>query len=633
VGKGDDTLPKLLKQNFERFGDREIAMREKDLGIWNKYSWSDYYLRVKHLALFLIGMGLEPGDKVAILGENCPEIYWAELAAQSAKGSAVGIFSDCAASEVKYFVNHSDARFIFAHDQEQIDKILEIKPEIPKVKKVIYWDPKGLWNYKDPLILFLEDALEIGKAYEHEHPGVFEERVAGGEENDIAVIVYTSGTTGLPKAAMLSHKCLLCGSRGFETVDRYNEADSYLSFIPVAWITEQLIGIAASIRSGFVVNFPEGAETVTENIREIGPSIIFFSPRQWESINRMVQSKILDTTWLKKTIYQRMLPLGKMMTDIRLARKKPRLSHKFLNAIAHVLLFKPLKDNLGLSKIRVAYTAGSAISPSIIRLFQAIGVNIKQIYGSSEMGLVTAHRDGEIRPETSGQPFPGAEIKLSAQGEILVKNEGMFVGYYKNPQAYDERFADGWYRSGDYGYIDDHGHLIVIDRMDDLKSLKGGKKFSPQYPEVHLRASPYIKEVIVVGGEEKEFASCLVNIDLDNVGRWAEGGGIAYTTFADLSQKDEVIALIKEEIERINRTLPAEARIRKFLNMPKEFDADEAELTRTRKLRRGLLEERYQNLIQAQYGERDEIEVETPIVYRDGRKGVVKRTIKISTLQ
>lgn len=626
------TLPQLFLTHCRKYGDQRIAMREKDRGIWKSYTWGHYEAKVKSLCLFLVSEGFKPGDKVALLGENKPEVYWAELAAQAACGAAVGVFSDCSPNEVKFFVNHADVSFLFAHDQEQIDKILEAKAEMPQLKRVIYWDPQGLWNYDDQILLSIEKAIEIGREYEKEHPGLFQRLVFQGRADDIAVIVFTSGTTGVPKAAMLSHTSLIVSARSFTEIDNYQPTDNYLSFVPVAWITEQMIGIAGSIVAGFVVNFPESAETVTENIREIGARILFYSPRQWESINRMVQSKILDSSWLKRWIYDLFLPVAYKVVDLRLAKKEPGLGLKLLHGAGQWLVFRSLRDNLGLSWLRDGYTAGSAVSPDILRYFQAMGINIKQIYGSSEMGLVTAHRDGDIRPETSGQPLPGAEVKLSQEGEILTKNQGMFVGYYKDEAASAKKFRDGWYCSGDYGYIDDYGHLIVIDRMEDLRSLKGGKKFSPQYPEVRLRFSPYIKEVLVVGSEERDGACCLVNIDLENVGRWAESHRIAYTTFADLSQKNEVIELIHSEIQRVNSTLPDEARLKKFLNMAKELDADESELTRTRKLRRAFLEQRYHDLIEALYSGRNEVEVETTIEYRDGRKGTLKRSIKVCSL-
>jgi len=630
--KDPQTLPQFFLWNCTEYGQDRIAMREKNRGVWKSYTWRDCYERVRHLALFLKKMGLGPGDKVALLGENKPEIYWAEMAAQAVGGACVGIFSDCGAGEVEFFVNHADVSVIFANDQEQVDKVLDVKERTPQLKKAVYWDPKGLWSYEDPLLISMESALAEGRVFDEEHPGLFEEMVWKGEPGDIAVIIFTSGTTGRPKAAMISHGGLVSAARGFVEVDGYGPEDNYLSFVPVAWITEQLIGIAGSIFSGFVVNFPENAETVNENIRELGARILFFSPRQWESINRMIQSKILATTRLKRAAYRLLLPPALKVSDKRLAGEKIGPVLKLLHALSQVLLLRNLRDNLGLSFLRVGYTAGSAVSPDILRFFQAVGVNIKQIYGSSEMGLVTAHRDGDIRPETSGKPLPGVEVDLSKEGEILVRNPGMFVGYYKDEEAYGNKFRDGWYCSGDYGHLDEQGHLIVIDRMDDLRSLGNGRKFSPQYPEVRLRFSPYIKEVLVVGDETHPDPCCLVNIDLDNVGRWAESNRIPYTTFADLSQKEEVVRLIGDEIRKLNKSLPVEARLVKFLNMVKEFDADEAELTRTRKLRRSFLEERYRELIEALYSGKDEMEVKTSIEYRDGRKGTMTRRVRICTL-
>lgn len=626
------TLPKIFVEHARKYGPNKIALREKDRGVWKSYTWLDYAEKVRCLSLFLVSLGFQPGDKVALLGENKPEVYWAELAAQAACGTAVGIFSDCGPSEVKFFINHADVTFIFAHDQEQVDKILDIKPETPQLKKVVYWNSRGLWNYNDPILLSIENALEMGRQYGEDHPHLFEELISRGCPDDIAVIVFTSGTTGTPKAAMLSHRGLIVSAKSFAEIDNYQPSDNYLSFVPVAWITEQIIGIAGSIVSGFVVNFPESAETVTDNIREIGARILFYSPRQWESINRMVQSKMLDSSWLKRFMYNLFLPAAYKAGDKNIANEKQGVTLQLLHGLAQWLVFRGLRDNLGLSHLRDGYTAGSAVSPDILRYFQALGINIKQIYGSSEMGLVTAHRNRDIRPETSGQPIPGAEVKLSEIGEILTRNQGMFVGYYKDEAASAKKFHNGWYRSGDYGYIDEHGHLIVIDRMEDLRALKGGGKFSPQYLEVRLRFSPYIKEVLVVGSEERDSACCLVNIDLENVGRWAEAHRIAYTTFADLSQKDEVLQLIKNEIQKVNSLVPEESRLKRFLNIAKELDADEAELTRTRKLRRAFLEQRYQNLIEALYSGQSEVEVETMIEYRDGRKGSLKRAIKVCVL-
>jgi len=631
--KDYDTLPKLLKYNYEKYGDTKIAMRVKDMGLWQRYTWKDYYEKAKYFSLGLISLGLEPGDKVSILGENKPEWFWAELAVQAARGTVIGIFTDCIPSEVKYYVEHSDSKFVVAHDQEQVDKLLEIKDELPLLKKVIYWDPKGLWSYDEPILMSFNEVLSLGKEYEKSHPGLFEENIEKGKGEDIGIFCYTSGTTALPKGAMVTHDGLVGVANSWQEVDKWQDNEQYLSFLPPAWITEQGLGIAGSLVSGMQANFPEEPETVQENIREIGASVLFFGPRQWESMIRLVQAKIIDTSKLRRFLYHLFLPVGYKVADLRLAKKKVNWFWRALYFIAYWAVFRALKDKLGLLGNRCAYTAGAAVSPDILRYFQAIGVNIKQLYGSSEEGLLTLHHDEDIKWETSGPKMPGVEVKLSQEGEILVKrSDNYFAGYYKNLEATQERLRDGWFYTGDFGYIDDDNHLIVIDRMDDLRGLADGHKFSPQFAEVRLRFSPYIKDALAVGGEDKAFVTCVINIDLDNVGRWAEARRIPYTTFTDLSQKPEVIELIRKDIERTNKTLPEWARIKRFVNLHKEFDPDEAELTRTRKLRRTFIEDRYGYLVDALYGDKEEIRVEAPITYRDGRKGTIETAIKVTTL-
>jgi len=628
----EDTLPKLFKRNYERFGNRVIALRVKDRGIWKEYSWADYYQNVKHLSLYLIKTGLGYGDKVAIMGENKPETYQAEIATMAARAVAIGIFTDCSPAEVKYFVELCDIKIFVVHDQEQVDKLFEIKDEIPQVKRVIYWDPKGLLNYNDPWLISMDEALKIGRQFELDFPGEFERNIEIGKPEDIAIICVTSGTTAEPKAAMLSQGGRVLEASSLHEMDHFSGDDNYFSLVSIAWAAEQSFGIGASLYSAFPVNFPERAETVQENIRELGPSIILFGPKQWESIYRTVQSKILNSTWVKKKFFNLIVPVGRKMVELRLNKKKPRYGLKLLNFLASWLAFRPLKDNIGLSKVRVAYTAGSRISPEIIFFFLAIGINLKQAYGSSEMSLMTSHRTEDIRPETSGVPVLGAQICLSEEGEIMAKNRAMFVGYYKNQAATDEMLKNGWYRSGDYGYIDENGQLIVIDRMNDIKLLKGGKKFSPQHLEARLRFNPYIKEALVVYSEEYGFANTVISVDLDNVGHWAESREITYTSRADLSQKDEVLNLIQNEIKKVNATLPEESRLKKFICLDKEFDPDEGELTRTRKIRRSYLEGKYKELIGSLYSDKDTVELEIPIVYRDGRCSIMKRSLKVTSL-
>jgi len=626
----ENTLPKLLRKNAEAYGDRRIAMRVKDRGIWQRFTWKDYYENVKYFSLGLVSLGLQRGSKISILGENKPEIFWAELAVQAAGGTAVDIYTDCSPPEVKFFVTDSDSIFVVAHDQEQVDKLLQIKGDLPLVKKVIYWDPKGLWNYKDPILISFPEVIHLGQSYERDHPSFFEDNLEKGQGEEIAVICYTSGTTGLPKGAMISQKGIVAIARAWCDVDHWCDQDRYVSFLHPAWITEQAVGIAGQLVSGMEVNFPEEPETVQENIREIGPTILFFAPRLWENINRMIQAKVTDTSTLRRWIYHLFLPVGYKIAQYRSTKKRPDLFGRLIHRMAHWILFRPLRDRVGLSRIRCAYTAGSAVSPEILNYFQAIGVNIKQLYGGSEQGLVTIHLDGEIKYETCGPPMPGVEVRLSAEGEILVKGDNLFSGYYKNSDATREKIHDGWYSTGDFGYIDDDRHLVVIDRMEDLKDLKGGRKFSPQFAEIRLRFCPYIKDALVVGGEDKDFVTAIINIDLENVGRWAEANRIPYTTFTDLSQKPEVIELVKKDIQRINKFLPEWSRIKMFVNLHKEFDADEAELTRTRKLRRTFIENRYSDLIAALYGKDRKYNVEASVTYRDGRKSVIKTSLQIN---
>jgi len=608
-------------------------MRVKNRGIWQPFTWKDYYENVKYFSLALISLGMKRGDKISTLGENKPEIFWAELAIQAVGGTVVGIYTDCTPPEVKFFVKDSDSTFVVAHDQEQVDKLLQIKEELPLVKKVIYWDPKGLWNYDDPILISFTEMIDLGKGYEKNHSGLFEESIEKGDGKEIALICYTSGTTGLPKGAMISHKGLVTIAKAWCDVDHWSDQDRYVSFIPPGWIAEQAVGVAGQLVSGMEVNFPEEPETVQENIREIGPSILFFAPRLWENINRMIQAKITDTSPLRRWIYRLFLPVGYKTAAHRSSQKGLGLIFKVLYQAAHWMLFRPLKDRVGLSQIRCAYTAGSAVSPDIMNYFQAIGVNIKQVYGGSEQGLVTIHLDGQIKYETCGPPMPGVEIRLSQDGEIMIKGENIFSGYYKNLEATQEKIREGWYYTGDFGYIDEDRHLVVIDRMEDLKELKGGRKFSPQFAEIRLRFCPYIKDALVVGGVDKDQVTAIINIDLDNVGRWAEANRIPYTTFTDLSQKPEVVELVKKDIQRINKFLPEWSRIRKFVNLHKEFDADEAELTRTRKLRRTFVESRYSDLITALYGKDMDYNVEASVTYRDGRKGVIKTSIHINSVE
>ena len=633
IDKDNDTLPKLMLRNYLKYGDKKVAMRRKDFGLWLTYTWKEYYEHVKWCSLGLISMGLTRGDKVCIIGDNAPEYYWAELAVQSAGGTAIGIFVDSMDNEVEYYVNHSDAIFVFAEDQEQCDKFLNLKDEdkIPNVKSVIYWDPKGLWSYEDPILLSFEGLEEMGKKYELNHPGLFEENIRNGKGSDIACFCYTSGTTGLPKAAMMSHDNAMFFGRGIRSVDPWYDTDEYLSYVSPAWAAEQFLGIASGLDGALCISFPEEAETVQDDIIDLGPQILFYTARLWENLVSEIQVKIADSLQWKRFLYNLAMKIGHRMSDFAEKKEKPNLLWRGLYLFANLIALRSLRHRMGFARTRVGYTAGAAVSPDIIRFFHSLGLNLKNIYGSTEASVVTIPRTADFKYDSVGTPIEGCEIKI-IDGEIVVKNPGLFSGYYKNPEATAEKIKDGWYYTGDSGFFDDEGHLIYWDRVDELLELKTGEKYSPQYIEIRLRFSPYIRDCIVVGGKDRDYIGSIINIDYGNVGKWAEKKRIAYTTYVDLSQKQEVADLIRGEIQKVNKDIPEFARVKRFVNLHKEFDPDEAELTRTRKLRRTFVEKRYEDIIKSLYQDKDTLRVEAPVTYRDGRTGVIKTEIHIHSV-
>ena len=634
-----DTLPKRLLAGYQKYGHRKIAMRQKDMGIWRSYTWQDSYEQVRQLSLGLTSLGLKRDDKVCIIGDNAPQYFWAQLAIQSGGGVAVGIFTDSAPHEIQYVVNHSDAVFVFAKDQEQCDKLLEIRDQAPAVRRVIYWDDKGLWSYDEPWLISFEEVQGLGRSLDAEQPGLFERSVNQGRSEDLAVFCYTSGTTGLPKGAMISHGNLIAGCDQTIEIDPRLETDEYMSFLPPAWITENTLGLSVHLRTGMMVNFPEAPETVQQNIREVAPQSLLFSARLWENMVAMVQVKMIESTWINRFLYKIFMPVGYKVAGLRFEERKPvGPLWRFLHTLGELAVFKPLRDKLGLVKVKSAYSSGAALNPDVIRFFRAIGVNIKQLYGSTEAQVHTLHIGDDVRFETVGVPPPGMEIKIAEDGEILVKGATVVRGYYKNPEATEKAFfvdqeGQRWYRTGDAGHISSDGHLIYLDRVKEMLTLSSGEKYSPQYIEGRLKFSPYIRNVMSIGGEDNPFVTALINIAFDNVGRWAERQGLTYTTFVDLSQRPEVYELIQKDVEGVNRTLPPAARVKKFVLLHKEFDADEGELTRTRKLRRGLLGERYGDMITAMYGGRDEVQVQAAVKYRDGREGVIETIVHIATLE
>lgn len=628
---GADTLPKLLLKNYREY-NKKIALLHKDRGIWQHYSWNDYYNKVKYFSLGLLILGMKKGDSISIIGDNEPEWYWSELAAMAIGGVAVGIYTDSIPEEIKYIVSHSESKFVVASDQEQVDKMIQIKNDLPLLQKVIYWDFKGLSHYEDPILISWDEIVDKGRAYEVEHTGIFEELVERGKGSDFALNMYTSGTTGLPKGVIRTHDSLVSAAEAWVKELEVTEKDRRFSFYPPAWILEQHEGVSVSIFSGQVVGFPESPNTAFHDLRQIGPTIFFVGPRIWEDLASQIFMRIEESTTLKKFIYHLSLPIGTKVAERRMEKKSLGSVLTIFYWLAELVVFRPLRDKIGLRHVREGFTAGAMLSPEAFRFFRSMGIPIKQCYGLTEMAPITMHRRGEVHPETSGKPIEGAEIKISEEGEVLVKGPSMCSGYYKNDEETLKTFRDGWLHTSDGGYITDDGELVILDRLKDFVELKNGVKYAPQFIESRLKFSPYIKDAVALGGLDRDFVAVLINIKFENVSKWAERQNISYTTFADLSQKPEVFSLIAKEINRVNKFLPPETRIKRFANLYKELDPDEAELTRTRKVRRSFFEDRYKFLVSGLYSVAPSLELETEVKYRDGKIGHLKTKVHFMSI-
>jgi long-chain acyl-CoA synthetase len=627
------TLPALLRRNALQFGDKKVALREKEFGIWQAITWKEYYQNVRDFALGLHQLGFKKGDKLAVIADNRPEWFYSELAVQSLGGAVVGIYPDSHLDQVEYIINHSDSIFVMVGDQEQADKILSIKERCSGIKKAVVDDPKGMRGYDDPLFVFLKDVQKSGRELASQYPNLFDEMIDQIQPEDVGVIVYTSGTTGLPKGSMITHKNMTSIASFIDQVDKAYETDQYVSFLPLSWIGEQHFALYWSLTKAFTVNFPEKVETAQQNIREIGPHIMLAPPRIWEKMCSDIQVKIQDAAWIKRMVYKLFLSLGYRITEFKLKKKRPPFYLRFLNGMGYWLLFRSLKNYLGLARVRHVFTGGAPLGPEIFHMFQALDVNIKQAYGMTEQtGGTMIHRTEDIRLDTVGKPLPGIEIKVSDEGELLFRGDTIFKGYYKDPEATKKALRDGWFHTGDAAIIDEDGQVIIIDRMSDVMKLTDGGKFSPQLIENKLKFSPYIIDALVIG-QDKPFITAMVNIDMNNVGKWAENNQLPYTTFTDLSQKDRVYDLIEKEVVKINQTLPKVAQVKRFVLLYKELDADDEELTRTRKVRRKFVAEKYKHLIDALYSNEKELDVESHIRYRDGKEFRMKTRVKVKQVQ
>jgi long-chain acyl-CoA synthetase len=514
-------------------------------------------------------------------------------------------------------------------DQEQTDKFLEIRERCPKIRHVIVDDLKGMRHYNDPILISFSSVQQLGKELGAAKPDLFNEKLSSIGEETVALIAYTSGTTGVPKGAMLTHRNMIKMAENFDQIDPAFPSDNQVSFLPLPWVGEQMTAVSWHLLKGFTVNFPEKPETVAENIREIGPNILFAPPRFWEKMCSETQVRIQDAAWIKRFFYKACMPVGYRMAELRLANRKPNIFLALLDKLCYLLVFRSLKNYLGLGSLRNVYTGGAALGPEIFNLFQALGVNIKQIYGQTETsGIAVSHRNGEIKLSTVGKPIPGMEVRISDSGEILTKGPTVFAGYYKNEEATSKALVDGWLKTGDQGMIDEDGHLVMIDRMKDVMTLTDGTKFSPQLIENKLKFSMYISEAVVVG-QNRPYVAAMINMDMGNVGKWSENRKITYTTYTDLSQKPEVYELIAGEIAEINKSLPRLAQIRKFVMLHKELDADDDEMTRTRKIRRSFVEQRYSQLVTGLYEVHDTLDLASEIKYRDGKEFRMQTTVRI----
>ncbi|MFH1242985.1 MAG: AMP-binding protein [Pseudomonadota bacterium] len=629
------TFPHILLHNAQKYGHNKVAMREKDYGIWQSYSWQDNLDQAKDFALGLASLGFKRGDKMAIIGDNRPQLYWGLAAAQCLGGVPVPLYQDAIEKELQYILDHSEARFALAEDQEQSDKLLALRKEIPRLEYIFYDDPKGMRNYNQPFLMAFTHVQELGRKFGAENPNYFMEEINKGKPDDIATIIYTSGTTGNPKGVLLLNHAVVDAARAFIDFENLKDDEEIMAYLPMAWIGDHIFSYGMAMAAGFVANCPEETSTVTHDMREVGPTYIFCPPRIWENYLTQVMIKMEDAAWIKRKMFHFFLNVASRAEKLRIANQPVPLGLKILYQLGRFLVYAPLTDNLGMKKVRVAYTAGEAIGPEIFEFFRSLGINLKQLYGMTESSaLISIQKDGDIDSETAGTPVPGVDIRISEDGEVTYKSPGNFVGYYKNPEATEETLKDGYVLSGDAGYMTEKGHLKIIDRAKDVSQLNDGTMFAPKYIENKLKFSPYIKEA-VAHGKDMDHVAAFIDIDYGAVGNWAERRHIPYTSYTDLAQKPEVYDLIYDAVIRVNKSLSQDeklkgAQIKRFLLLHKELDPDDGEITRTRKVRRKFVAEKYGNLIDALYdGAKDSVDVDATFTYEDGRATTMKADLRI----
>jgi long-chain acyl-CoA synthetase len=633
------TFPRLmLKHAAER--PSAPALREKEYGIWQTTSWADLAKLVEAIACGLHQAGLQRGEHMVIVGSNRPRLSATMLAAQALGAIPVNLYQDAAAPECVFPINNAEVRFCVVEDQEQVDKMLEVREQCPQLGHIFYDDPRGLRNYVEDGLGSVDELIAAGQVFMAQHPQFFHLEVEKGVSDDVAAMFFTSGTTGNPKGVVHTHSTLIDRAQAGAEFDKLTSAEDVLAYMPPAWIGQNIFSYAQWLVCGYVVNCPESAATVTIDLKEIGPTYYFAPPRVFEGMLTSVMIRMEDAGSFKRGMFRYFMGVAKKVGPALMDGQSVGLVDRLKYALGNLMVYGPLRNNLGFSRVRVAYTAGEAIGPDLFTFYRSIGVNIKQLYGSTETAVfVCLQPDNEARADTVGVPCKGVEIKVADNGEILVKSPGLLKGYYKNPEATAEVLtADGWYHTSDAGFIDNHGHLKIIDRVKDVGRLKGGANdgamFAPKYVENKLKFFPFIKEVVAYG-DQREKACVMINIDFDAVGNWAERRNLPYAGYTDLAQKPEVYELIKDCVEKVNADLAEDAllagsQVSRFLVLHKELDADDGELTRTNKVRRGFIAEKYEPLVNGLYGGKTEQFIETIVKFEDGRTGSVSATLKIS---
>ena len=633
-----DTFPKLLlKHARERAA--HPALREKDLGVWQTWSWSQAAAEVRKLAAGLHAQGFARGQHLAIIGENRPRLYFTMMAVQALGGIPVPMYQDAVAGEMVYVFHNAEIAYAVAEDQEQVDKLLEIRHEHPALEHIYFDDPRGLRHYTQAGLLPYEQLLKVGEELLSKQPDFFDQQIALGAPDDTAALFYTSGTTGKPKGVVQTHAALIDRARACTELEKLTPDEDVLAYLPMAWIGQNIFSYAQALVTGYTVNCPESPETVMTDLREIGPTYYFAPPRVFEGMLTQVMIRMEDASALKRKLFHAFMGVARRVGGRILDRQPVGFGDRLIYGLGNLLVFGPLRNVLGLSRVRVAYTAGEAIGPDLFTFYRSIGINLKQLYGSTETSVfVCIQPDGQVKPDTVGPPVPGVELRIEPNGEVLIRSPGLLKEYYKNPQATAEvKDAQGWYHTGDAGYMDADGHLKIIDRANDVGKLADGTLFAPKYIENKLKFFPYIKEAVAFGNQ-REQVCVFINIDFEAVGNWAEKRGLPYAGYVDLASKPQVLELVAECVEKVNADLAADAtlansQVHRFLVLHKELDPDDDELTRTRKVRRRFIQDKYAVLVEALYSDKTEQFIETQVKFEDGRTGVVSATLPIRTVR